>query len=177
MCFWQEICGKPLIYHTGLVLSCFFSFILSHFFPHCSAIRESLEGEYYQPPPTQTDTHSSSPLLFFLPFSPIVSSALEHAWIINLPSRGRVLTNRDSLYCSLKSPVLSPAMFSPLTSALDTSGRVSSLTLIQCSGLARHWRSQAVLTWFNFDSPLCPLSREFVAKFKESWKSQTGHIF
>lgn len=123
----------------SLALSCFFYFIfLSHFFPHCSAIRESLEGEHYHPPPTQTDTHSSSPLLFFLPFPPIVSSAVEHAWIINLPSRGSVLTNRDSLYCSLKSPGLSPVMFSPSASALVTSGTVSSLTLIQCSGLARH---------------------------------------
>lgn len=71
-CFWWE----KVCLHMGLMLSpCVSSPIV---LPSGRVCRGS------SAPLPNTATHSSFPL-FSLLLSPIVSSALEHAWIINLP--------------------------------------------------------------------------------------------
>lgn len=71
---------KSLPLHTGLVRSGTISLFLPPLFSHQGRVCRVSSA----PSPAQPETHSSFPL-FSLLLSPIVSSAPEHAWIINLP--------------------------------------------------------------------------------------------
>lgn len=80
-CLRHMVEGKKCVFaHGPHALSCYFSLFLPPLFSHQGRVCRVSSA----PSPTQPETHSSFPL-FSLLLSPIVSSAPEHAWIINLP--------------------------------------------------------------------------------------------
>lgn len=145
-CLSLVVGGKKFVFPcVPHALSSCFSLFLPPLFSHQGRVCRVSSA----PSPTQPETHSSFPL--FSPLLPplIVSSAPEHAWIINLPWWHREWTNQGGLYWILK------LLLSPWGDVVSLASALShiSLSLQPIFDLVR-WISQALMhpSWFDMIS-------------------------